>query len=43
MGSNKTYGNIHERIQGRTGGPDPPHPLKNHENVGFPSNTGQDP
>ena len=28
--------------EGGTGGPDPP-PLKNHKNIGFLSNTGQDP
>ena len=27
---------------GGTGGPDP-HPLKNHKNIGFLSNTGPDP
>ena len=27
---------------GGTGGPDPPTPLKNHKNIGFLSNTGQD-
>ena len=26
-----------------TGGPDPPPPLKNHNTIGFPSNTGPDP
>ena len=29
--------------EGRTGGPDPPPPLKNHKNIGFLSNTGPDP
>ena len=24
------------------GGPDPPHPLKNHKDIGFLSNTGPD-
>ena len=34
---------FHGRIQRRgAGGPTPP-PLKNHKNIGFPSNTGPDP
>ena len=28
---------------GGAGGPDPPPPLKNHNTIGFPSNTGLDP
>ena len=28
---------------GKTGGPDPPPPLKNHKNIGFPSNIDLDP
>ena len=44
-----TVGNLNNLLptcaypEGRTGGPDPPpHPLKNHKNKGFLSNTGPD-
>ena len=38
-----SFGNNIRGSRGETGGPDPPPPLENHQNIEFLSNTGQDP